>query len=110
MGWALGWPLPLKETAERARRCGLAKKSWSDKRAREEVMMEIVRWPDSRLIQFVACEVDNRIVCTVALCVDEDAETAEEAKPNNLPPLKVAYRIIDLLDTDRDLQWYKDFD
>ncbi len=110
MGWAFGWPLPLKETAKRARQIGLAKKSWDDKRAREEMIMEIVRLDDSDLVQFVACQVDNTIMCIVALCVDEDAETAEEAEINNLPPRKIAARIGDLLETDRELQWYKDFD
>ena len=58
-------------------------------------------------VQILDCLVDKVWTFTVCLCTDAKAKTIEEAKPQNLPPLKVAVHIGRMMRMKTAPQWYE---
>lgn len=91
--WVLGWPIQYIRAAQLAVDRGLAKPEWSQREKIDALLLNIIRYPDTEKINVYACIVKDTILPVVSICTDEDAESEEDARPQDLPPKYAAQRL-----------------
>lgn len=88
--WVLGWPILLERIANLAVERRLAKPEWSEEKKIDALLINIIRYPGTEGISVYCCIVKDTVLPVVSICTDEDAESEEDAVPQDLPPKHVA--------------------
>lgn len=91
--WVLGWPLHEDRAVRVALKRGIAKPEWSEDKKIDALLMDIIRYRDAEAINVLCCRVGDTVLPVVSLCTDDEAQSEEEAIPQNLPPKYVAQRV-----------------